>query len=537
MKLRIKDLKDEHLWQKKGYKLPLFDIDKVKADTMKEPVWLHFGAGNIFRAFPAALHQTLLDRGLCDRGIIVCESFDEEIIDKAYTPFDNLSLIVTLKADGSIDKKVVASIVHAITAKGHMDELVKIFTSPSLQMVSFTITEKGYSLNNSKGEYYPEVISDFEAIPEHPKSLMGMIAALCYRRYMAGKLPIALVSLDNCSHNGMKLYNAVRTFAKRWAEKGSVDAGFLEYIDDPHLVSFPWSMIDKITPRPSEQVKAMLEADGYESAGIVRTAKNTYVSSFVNTEEAQYLVIEDSFPNSRPPLEKAGVIFTDRETVDRVEKMKVCTCLNPLHTILAVYGCLLGYNSISEEMRDKHLKKFIQKAGFEEGLPVVVDPGIIRPEDFINEVIEKRLPNPFVPDTPQRIACDTSQKIPVRFGETLKAYIAAGKDLDKLTYIPLFFAGWLRYLLGIDDEGNPFTPSPDPMLEMLQGYLKGISLGDKGPFTEILRPILSDSKIFGVNLYEHNLASKVEAMFEELVAGKGAVRKTLEKYIIFKSLL
>jgi fructuronate reductase len=214
--------------------------------------------------------------------------------------------------------------------------------------------------------------------------------------------------------------------------------------------------------------------------------------------------------------------------------MKVCTCLNPLHTILAVYGCLLGYTSISQEMKDKHLKTFIQKAGYEEGLPVVVDPGIIKPEDFIKEVIEKRFPNPFVPDTPQRIACDTSQKIPVRFGETLKAYIATGKrEISTLTYIPLFIAGWLRYLMGVDDEGNPFTPSPDPMLEVLQGYIKDISLGDKGPFTKTLKPILSDSNIFGVNLYEHNLASKVEGMFEELVAGKGAVRKTLDKYIKF----
>ncbi|MDK2879781.1 MAG: fructuronate reductase [Thermoanaerobacteraceae bacterium] len=531
MKLCISDLKNRQLWENKGYELPSFDIEEVKEKTLKQPMWLHFGAGNIFRAFPAVLQQTLLDKGFCDKGIIVCEAFDEEIIEKAYAPFDNLSLLVTLKADRSMDKKVVASIVHAISAKDNMDELEMIFTSPSLQMVSFTITEKGYSLTDSKGEYYPNVLSDFKALPEHPKSLMGMIAALCYKRYLAGKLPVALVSMDNCSHNGTKLYNAVKAFADSWVKKGLVDADFADYIDNPSTVSFPWSMIDKITPRPSEQVRALLEAEGFEGADIIRTSKNTYISSFVNAEQTEYLVIEDSFPNSRPPLEKAGVIFTDRETVDRVEKMKVCTCLNPLHTILAIYGCLLGYTSISEEMKDRHLKAFIQKAGFEEGLPVVINPGIIRPEDFINEVIEKRLPNPFVPDTPQRIACDTSQKIPVRFGETLKAYVTSGKDLDKLTYIPLFFAGWLRYLLGVDDEGNPFTPSPDPMLEVLQGHIKGILLGDKGPFTEILRPILSDSKIFGVNLYEYGLASKVEAMFEELVAGKGAVRKTLEKYM------
>lgn len=532
MKLFSHDLRNEQTWQEKGYELPRFDIERVKKKTLKDPVWLHFGAGNIFRAFPAVMQQTLLDKGFCDKGIIVCEAYDEEIIEKVYTPFENLSLLVTLKYDGSINKKVVASVVNAIPAKGNMDKLERIFTSPSLQMISFTITEKGYSLTDAKGEYFPNVVNEFENFDREPKSLMGMVAFLCYKRYLAGKLPIALVSMDNCSHNGTKLYNAVKTFADNWVKRGLVDSDFLNYINDPELVSFPWSMIDKITPRPSEQVKDILEADGFEGAEIICTSKNTYISSFVNAEQTQYLVIEDSFPNSRPPLEKAGVIFSDRETVDKVEKMKVCTCLNPLHTILAIYGCLLGYTSISEEMKDKHLKAFIQKAGYDEGLPVVVDPGIIKPEDFIKEVIEERFPNPFVPDTPQRIACDTSQKIPVRFGETLKAYIASGKrDISTLTYIPLFFAGWIRYLMGVDDSGRSFTPSPDPMLEVLQGYVKNISLGDKGPFTEILRPILSNSEIFGVDLYEYNLASKIEGMFSELVASKGAVRNTLDKYI------
>lgn len=535
MKLNISNLKNKEFWQSKGYQLPNFDIEKMKEKTLKDPMWLHFGAGNIFRAFPAALQQDLLDKGLSDRGIIVCESYDEEIVEKAYAPYDNLSILITLKADGSIDKKIIASVASAMNVRDSLNKLIDIFTYPSLQIASFTITEKGYSLVDSKGNYPKEIVEDLEGNFQTPKTLMGTIAFLCYKRYLAGKLPITLLSLDNCSHNGSKLYDAVKTFADSWVKNKKLDTGFLEYIKNQQFVSFPWTMIDKITPRPSEQVKAMLEADGLEDVEIIKTKKNTYIASFVNAEQTQYLVAEDAFPNSRPPLEEAGVIFTDRETVDKVEKMKVCTCLNPLHTVLAIYGCLLGYTSIADEMKDKHLKKFVEKLGYEEGLPVVVDPGIIKPEEFLKEVIEERLPNPFVPDTPQRIACDTSQKIPVRFGETLKAYISTGKrDISTLTYIPLFFAGWLRYLMGIDDEGKPFTPSPDPMLEVLQGYIKDISLGDKGPFTDSLKPILSDEKIFGVDLYKYKLAPKVENMFTQLVAGKGAVRKTLKKYIIYR---
>ncbi len=244
------------------------------------------------------------------------------------------------------------------------------------------------------------------------------------------------------------------------------------------------------------------------------------------------MVIEDAFPNGRPPLDKGGVIFTNRDTVDKVERMKVCTCLNPLHTSLAVYGCLLGYTSIHKEMHDKELTSLIHKIGYDEGLPVVVNPGIIKPEDFIHEVITVRLPNPFMPDTPQRIACDTSQKLPIRFGQTIKAYMnSVDLDAKSLFFIPLVFAGWLRYLMGLDDQGVSFTPSPDPLLAEVQKFTAGISLGDTGPFHDKLKGLLSDEKIFGVNLYDAGLGEKIESLFTELIAGKGAVRNTLVKYL------
>lgn len=136
--------------------------------------------------------------------------------------------------------------------------------------------------------------------------------------------------------------------------------------------------------------------------------------------------------------------------------MKVCTCLNPLHTALAIFGCLLDYHLISEELNNETLRKLIEGIGYREGLPVVVNPGIISPKDFLDTVLNVRLPNPFMPDTPQRIATDTSQKLAIRFGETIKAY-EASKELHTydLTLIPLVFAGWLRYLMGIDDNWKP----------------------------------------------------------------------------------
>lgn len=539
MKLNSRGLADRAQWEAAGFRLPEFDREAVTAATRENPFWIHFGAGNIFRAFQANVVQNLLNEGVLDRGLIVAEGFDYEIIRKMNRPHDDYSVLVTLKGDGSIEKTVVGSVVESCILDSEDAEeygrLKEIFGKDSLQMVSFTITEKGYSLVNGRGELLPEVKADFEAGPEKPASYIGKVASLLYSRYLAGEKPLAMVSMDNCSHNGDKLYAAVNAFAEKWTEKGKVEPGFADYINNREKVTFPWTMIDKITPRPDASVEEILKKDGLEETESVVTAKNTYVAPFVNAEECEYLVIEDAFPNGRPELEKGGLIFTGRETVDKVERMKVCTCLNPLHTTLAVYGCLLGYKKISEEMKDVQLKEMVKTIGYTEGLPVVTDPGVLDPKEFIDTVVNLRIPNPFMPDTPQRIATDTSQKLAIRFGETIKAYMAS-PDLKvaDLKLIPLVFAGWLRYLMGVDDQGQAFELSPDPLLETVTPYVAGFKLGETKEPAEtekVLRPVLEKAEIFGVNLYEAGMAEQVCGYFAELTAGVGAVRRTLEKYV------
>ncbi|MDP4091685.1 MAG: mannitol dehydrogenase family protein, partial [Bacillota bacterium] len=510
--------------------------DKMSAATCENPTWIHFGAGNIFRGFIAMLQQTLLNKGLTRTGIIAAEGYDYEIIDRIYAPYDNLSLLVIMNPDGSLNKKVMGSVGESLAADCSRElewkRLNEIFTKPSLQMASFTITEKGYSLKNISGEYLPVVMGDMTTGPNNPKSVMAKVASLAYTRYRNGELPIAFVSMDNCSKNGEKLQNAVVAIAEKWLDAGFVEGGFLKYLNNPEKVSFPWSMIDKITPRPSDSVKETLSSLGFDSTEIVCTKGNTYIAPFVNAEGPQYLVLEDKFPNGRMALDQAGVYLTDRETVERVEKMKVCTCLNPLHTALAVLGCLLGYKSIADEMKDSSLKTLVEKIGYEEGMPVVVHPGVLNPEDFIREVIEVRLPNPYIPDTPQRIASDTSQKVGIRFGETIKAYSSrADLDVKTLKYIPLAIAGWCRYLLGVDDSGSEMPLSPDPLLDVLKAYVSEIKLGDKTSAQNMLRPILSNTEIFGSDLYEIGLGEKIENYFVEMISGYGAVRATLKKYV------
>jgi fructuronate reductase len=514
--------------------LPRFDRSAMIQATWASPEWIHFGAGNIFRIFPAALQQSLLEAGIEKTGIVMVAGRDGGIIEQVFRPCDNLTLGVTLKASGEIHKKIIASIAASywMGKAEDFETLKKFFRLPSLKMASFTITEKGYNIQDGAGELLPDTAADFAAGPGTvPRHYMGKIAALLYERYRSGAARrLALVSMDNCSHNGDRLFAAVEAFALAWTGKGLAEPGFLGYIRDRSTVSFPWSMIDKITPGPDQGVKAMLEKTGFEDTALY--SKTTPTAPFVNAEEPQYLVIEDVFPAGRPALEKAGALFTGRETVDKVEKMKVCACLNPLHTALAIFGCLLGYTRISEEMKNPCLVKLVEHIGYGEGLPVVVDPEIISPKAFIDEVITVRFPNPFMPDTPQRIASDSSLKIPIRFGETIKAYMASGRGAAGLRYIPLVFAAWLRYLMGIDDQGAPFTVSPDPRYSSLAPLLAGISLGQRGPFHAALEPILGDQSIFAVNLYDAGLGEKVEAYFEELTAGPGAVAATLRKYLL-----
>ena len=526
-------LRNPEPWASAGIRLPAFDLDAMVRATRLAPRWIHFGAGNIFRGFLAACGQELLEAGLAETGIVVAEAHDAEIIDTIYRNHDNLALNVAAAADGTLAMAVVASVAEALVGDPARPEdwrrLQALFELPSLQLASFTITEKGYVIAAS-GVLHAAVQDDLRCGPGAPVHAMSKLAALMLRRYAAGAAPIALVSMDNCSHNGDQLRAAVLAVAEGWLANGFVDAGFPGYLKDPAKVSYPWTMIDKITPRPSEAIRVALEAAGIAGMAVVVTGRHTWIAPFVNAEASQYLFVEDDFPNGRPPLERArGVWFTDRATVNRVETMKVTTCLNPLHTAIALTGRLLGREMVFEAMKDTTIARLVHRIGYVEGLPVVVDPGVIKPFDFINDVVQNRFPNPTIPDTTSRIASDTSQKLGIRYGETVKAYLQR-EDLDvhDLVGIPLVIAAWFRYLLGVDDAGRPMAVSPDPMLAELTGLLAGCALGGK---PADLGRILGNAAIFGSDLNRIGLGHRIQAMFEQMLQGPGAVRATLEQYL------
>ena len=537
MKLTLNGIKEHEAWENAGIQLPGYDVEKISAKAKEAPVWVHFGIGNIFRVFIGGIADGLLEDEILDRGITCVETFDYDVVDKIYEPYDNLGLNVILHGDGTREYKVLGALAEAVKAQSselaQWNRLKEIFTSKSLQMVSFTITEKGYALRKADGTWFPFVQADIQNGPDKATGAMAVLVAMLYERYKAGKYPIALVSMDNCSQNGAKLRESVLTMTEEWKKAGFVDDGFVSYVSDEKVVAFPWTMIDKITPRPSEQIAADLEKLGVESMQPVITSKKTYIAPFVNAEKPQYLVIEDSFPNGRPALEKGfGVYMADRNTVNLSERMKVTVCLNPVHSATGPLGVVLGYDLFAHMLNtNEDMMKMARMVAYSEGLPVVADPGILSPQAFVDELFNDRFPNEYLGDTNLRLAVDVSQMVGIRFGETVKAYVKRFGNASKLTAIPLGIAGWLRYMLAVDDAGNKYELAPDPMNEELQEQLKDIVIGKPETFKNQLKPILSNERLFFTDLYKAGVGEKIENMFREMIAGPGAVRATIHKYV------
>ena len=537
MKLTMAGIKDREAWEKAGIQLPGYDVEEVSEKARKAPRWVHFGIGNIFRVFIGGIADGLLEEGALDRGLTCVETFDYDVADKIYAPYDNLGLSVILHGDGTRDYKVLGALAEAVKVQSSNDKqwnrLKEIFAAPSLQLVSFTITEKGYALQKADGTWFPFVEADIKNGPAKATGAMAVLTAMLYERYQAGKYPLALVSMDNCSQNGARLRQSVLTMAEEWKKAGYVDDGFLAYVSDEKTIAFPWTMIDKITPRPSEQIAADLEALGVEDMQPVITAKKTYIAPFVNAEKPQYLVIEDSFPNGRPALEKGfGVYMADRKTVNLAERMKVTVCLNPVHSATGPLGVALGYELFAHMLNtDADMMKMARMVAYDEGLPVVQDPGILSPQAFVDELFNDRFPNEYLGDTNLRLAVDVSQMVGIRFGETIKAYVEKYGDASRLTALPLGIAGWLRYMLAVDDAGKKYELAPDPMNEEIQEQLKDIVVGQPETFTDQLRPILSNERLFFIDLYKAGVGEKVENMFREMIAGPGAIKATIHKYV------
>ena len=209
---------------------------------------------------------------------------------------------------------------------------------------------------------------------------------------------------------------------------------------------------------------------------------------------------------------------------------------NPFNVWMYPYntsaGVVLGYDLFAHMLNtNEDMMKMARMVAYDEGLPVVPNPGILSPQAFVDELFNDRFPNEYLGDTNLRLAVDVSQMVGIRFGETVKAYVEKYGDASRLTAIPLGIAGWLRYLLAVDDAGNHYELAPDPMKEELTEQLKDIVVGHPETFKDQLKPILSNERLFFTDLYKDGVGEKIETMFREMIAGPGAVKATIHKYV------
>lgn len=536
MKLTLEGIQDAAAWKSVGIGLPSYDVQAAQKKAVEAPKWVHFGIGNIFRVFIGGIADGLLEQGLLDRGITCVETFDYDVVDKIYRPYDNLGLQVILNPDGTRDMRVLGAFAEAVKAQCtdavQWARLKEIFRAPSLQLVSFTITEKGYALKNPDGSWLGYVAADIAGGPDRAVGAMGVLTAMLHERFLAGGTPVALVSMDNCAGNGKLLRESVVTMARAWQTGNFVEQAFLDWLEREENVAFDSTMIDKITPRPSEEIARDLENMGIADMQPVVTGKRTYIAPFANAERPQYLVIEDRFPNGRPALEKGfGVYMGDFETVRKSERMKVTGCLNPAHTAVGPLGVVLGQERFADMLRDLPVTlKMARHVVFDEGMPVVPDPGILSPKAFADEVFE-RFQNLYLGDTNLRLATDASQGLSVRFGETIKSYVAKDGTASALVAIPLGIAGFFRYMMAVDDRGAAYELAPDPLAAEMHAALKNVILGTPETYHGELRQFLSNPTIFGIDLFAAGLGEKIEGMFTEMITGTGSTLQTIEKYI------
>jgi fructuronate reductase len=335
--------------------------------------------------------------------------------------------------------------------------------------------------------------------------------------------------MDDLDRNGDILRDAMLKIAEEWCAGDFVDDDFIGYIEDDSVVSFPLSVIDNIAPLPSESVWEMLTNAGVADMSPLITARGASVTPFVNAELAWRVVMEDRFPAGRPALERAGVYFSDRGTVRDSGLVKLSACFNPLHAALAIIGCLLGCGDIAEEMSDPVIKALVMRIGYAEGLPTAPTSGIFKPEAFLKEAIEDRLTNPYLHDTPEHIAADMSRKLNTCFGATIREHMER-PDLNagEMIAIPLVIAAWFRYILGVDDNLRPMRISGDPALPEIAKCLDGVKAGEPKSYRGELSSLLSNPFLFSLDLREAGLGDRVESLFVQMLAGEGAVMRTLK---------
>jgi len=406
---------------------PTYDRTRVRTGIV------HIGVGGFHRAHEAAYLDQLmnegkaLDWGVTGVGLLAQDRRMHEVM----TAQDCLYTLVVKHPDGSLHPRVVGSIIAYLFAPDDPEAVLELMADPGIRIVSLTITEGGYLVNQITGEFDaddPGIRQDLRA-GSTPSTAFGFITEALSRRRERGIPPFTVMSCDNIPGNGEVALKMISAFAR---------------LKDPELgdwldreVSFPNSMVDRITPVTTDADRALLaERFGVEDAWPVVC------------EPFMQWALEDSFSAGRPPFQDVGVQMV--HDVEPYELMKL-RLLNASHQALCYLGYLAGYRYAHEVCQDPVFTSFLLGYMDHEATPTLAPVPGVDLQQYKLQLIE-RFANPEIRDTLARLCAESSDRIPKWLLPVIREQLATGGEIARSA---LVVAAWARYAEGQDEQGQP----------------------------------------------------------------------------------
>jgi mannitol 2-dehydrogenase len=450
---------------------------------------VHIGVGGFHRAHQAVYLDDLCGRGVTGWSIVGAGVLPADAkMAAALEPQDHLYTLVTRDVHGT-NVRVIGSLVDYVLATPDLDPLVARIASPETRIVSMTITEGGYPVDESTGAFLapsPDAL---------PRAFVAIARGL-RRRRDAGLGGLTVLSCDNVMGNGVTARTATLGVCRM------VEPGLEDWVG--RNVTFPNGMVDRITPQTSDDDRALLVRE-YGLRDRWPVVAETFIQ----------WVIEDEFAAGRPPWEDAGVLLTHDVRPYEALKLRI---LNAGHSTTTYMAALVGHVYIHEIMADPLLARYMERFHDDEATPSLPPVEGIDVEEY-KRVVRERFANPAVRDQVARVCLDGSSKWPKFLIPTIEAQLDHGRPV-KLSALAL--ASWCQYLLGKDEQGRAITVSPDPRLERATSFAQA-SLSEPAAF-------LGFSEVFGQRL-PHDPVFR-PAFVDALVSLREAgVHTTLERWL------
>ncbi|MGI9399884.1 MAG: mannitol dehydrogenase family protein [Rhizobiaceae bacterium] len=472
----------------------------IKPADRPKPGIAHLGLGAFFRAHGVSyIRQARLHSG-GDWGIIGV-SLKRPIQRDLLAPQDFIYTAIERHPEKP-EFRHLDDVTNILVAPEDPTAVLETMSDPAIKIVSLTVTERGYCLDPATGRLdmnHPEIRHDVENGLK-PQSAIGFLVYALALRRDRGLGPFTILSCDNISQNGHTVRRAVQDFAEK------IDADLARWI--AQQARFPCTMVDRIVPATTQaDIEECADATGFLDL------------SPVSHEPFSQWVIEDDFVDGeRPDFASAGVQLVEDTTPFETMKLR---CLNGSHSSLAYLGYLAGHKTIAETVSDELFDRFIQRLWKSEIIPTLAPITGVDYEEYCEKLRERYL-NPAIRHATWQIAMDGTQKLPQRLLHSLQDNINSGRPSP---LICAAIAGWMRYVSGVDDDGN-IIDVRDAMADELAERVSGKSQSPE----MVVDSLLGMDMVFPEQIAGSTDIRKLLVGFYSDYANMG-VRKTLEKLL------